>query len=138
MSCYVVFDTNVLVSSLLTSNEISPTVQLMAKALAGELTPVYSADMLREYQEVLLRPKFSFPAMTVLYLLGAIEKYGFEVQPAKLDEWPLPDKKDLPFFAAAIARPELSCWLITGNLKHFPAEKFVVSPRQFWDILTLH
>jgi hypothetical protein len=32
-------------------------------------------------------------------------------------------------------RKNQDAFLVTGNLKHFPVERFIVTPRQFLDIL---
>ena len=60
MICYAVLDTNVLVSALLSSKDNTATVQVVSKAISGELIPVYSNDIMKEYKEVLSRKKFGF------------------------------------------------------------------------------
>lgn len=53
MICYAVVDTNVLVSALLSSKEDTATVQVIGKVLTGEIIPVYSSVIIKEYREVL-------------------------------------------------------------------------------------
>ena len=55
---YDVIDTNVLVSALITRNENSPTVQILHFLANGNIVPVYSDEIVKEYNEVLRRDKF--------------------------------------------------------------------------------
>ena len=134
MICCAVFDTNVLVSALLTRNAEAATVQVVRRMLAGEIIPLYSAEVMREYQDVLARPKFGFSPENVSYLLSALERFGILVDPSPADVM-LPDLKDLPFYEVALETREADSLLVTGNLRHFPKETFVVTPRELLDIL---
>lgn len=60
MTYYAVIDTNVLVSALLSSHENAATVQVVSKLFSGDVIPVFSDDILAEYNEVLRRKKFHF------------------------------------------------------------------------------
>lgn len=53
MTCYAVIDTNVLVSALLSSKNDTATVQVIQKLITGEIIPVYSNVIVKEYREVL-------------------------------------------------------------------------------------
>ncbi len=134
MICYAVIDTNVLVSALLSGNETAATVQIVANLIAGKIIPVYSTEILQEYREVLSRPKFKFSVEMISYLLSAIDKYGILVEPASMDIV-LPDMKDLPFYEVVMEKRSDNAYLVTGNLKHFPKEPFIVTARQMLDIL---
>ena len=134
MICYAVIDTNVLVSALLSSKDDSATVQVLGKVLGGEIIPVYSNVVTKEYREVLSRKKFGFTGGTIDYLLSAIEKYGILVNPAP-SGMVLPDMKDLPFYEVVLEKRDDDAYLVTGNIKHFPKEPFVVTPRELLDIL---
>lgn len=79
MICYAVIDTNVLVSGLLSSKADAATVQVLGKVIRGEIIPVYSNVIMKEYQAVLSRKKFGFSGKAIEYLLSAIEKYGILV-----------------------------------------------------------
>ena len=68
------------------------------------------------------------------YLLSAIEKYGILVSPLP-SGIVLPDMKDLPFYEVVLEKPDDGAYLVTGNIKHFPKEPFVVTPRELLDIL---
>lgn len=134
MICYAVIDTNVLVSALLSSKDDTATVQVVRKVISGEIIPVYSNVITKEYREVLSRRKFGFSGTAIEYLLSAIEKYGILV-----DSSPsgiiLPDMKDLPFYEVVLEKRDDNAYLVTGNIKHFPKEPFVVTPRELLDIL---
>ena len=60
MKCYAVIVTNVLVSSLLTKNLDSATVSVIKLIVDGSVTPVFSDEILQEYNDVLHRKKFYF------------------------------------------------------------------------------
>ena len=129
---YAVIDTNVFVSALLSGTEDAATVQIARKILLGDIIPVYSEKILSEYREVLQRSKFNFPAEDQRYLLAAIEKYGEFVVP-QISRISLPDEKDLPFYEAANMNE--AWYLVTGNIKHFPEEAFIVTPREMLTVL---
>lgn len=134
MTCYAVIDTNVLVSALLSSHDDAATVLVIKKLFSGEVIPLFSDDILKEYHDVLRRAKFHFSEAAVSMLLQTIEKYGERVVPAPTGEL-LPDMKDLPFYEIVIEKQADNAYLITGNMKHFPAKPFIVTAKEFLDIL---
>ena len=134
MTCYAVIDTNVLVSALLSRHDDAATVQVIERMIGGDVIPVYSNTTMAEYREVLRRKKFRFSPELVEYLLSAVEKFGVLVEPAPSGVI-LPDMKDLPFYEVVLEKREDNAFLVTGNLKHFPAEPFIVTAREFLDIL---
>lgn len=72
MICYAVIDTNVLVSALLSSKDNTATVQVLGKVIIGEIIPVYSNVITKEYREVLSRKKFGFSGVTPRELLDIL------------------------------------------------------------------
>lgn len=134
MICYAVIDTNVLVSALLSSKDDTATVQVLGKVITGEIIPVYSNIITKEYREVLSRRKFGFSADLIEYLMSAIEKYGILVDPSP-SGITLPDMKDVPFYEVVLEKRDDNAYLVTGNIKHFPKEPFIVTPRELLDIL---
>lgn len=135
MICYAVIDTNVLVSALLSGRDDTATVQVINKVICGEIVPIYSNMIIKEYREVLSRKKFDFSGDTIAYLLSAFEKYGVLVDPNP-SGITLPDSKDLPFYEVVLEKRDDGAYLVTGNIKHFPKEPFVVTPRELLDILS--
>ena len=135
MSYYAVFDTNVLVSSLLTKNPDSATAQVVDAITYRKLIPLYNEEILAEYAEVLCRPKFSFPNVLVHKLLELIQQFGVSVSPQSTGEI-LPDMDDLVFYEVVMEkRRDDDAYLITGNLKHYPIKPFIVTPAEMMDIL---
>jgi putative PIN family toxin of toxin-antitoxin system len=134
MACYAVIDTNVLVSALLSSHDDAATVLVVGKLFTGEVIPLFSDEIIQEYSEVLRRKKFHFSEETVRILLQTIEKYGERVVPAPTGAL-LPDMKDLPFYEVVLEKREDDAYLVTGNGKHFPVKPFIVTAKEFLDIL---
>lgn len=126
----VVLDTNVLVSGLL--KPFGTPGEIVRMTSAGTLELCYDARIFSEYREVLLRPEFSFDEDHVDALLEQIKAAGHSVAGDPLKKR-LPDPTDEAFLEAALAGKAER--LITGNLKHFPADKRegvkVVSPSEF-------
>jgi len=134
MICYTVIDTNVLVSAMLTNHSDAATVQLICRMLAGDITPIYSDEIMTEYREVLGRKKFHFEISLVDYILSAIQKFGVLIEPSATGTV-LPDMKDLPFYEVVMEKHDDGAFLVTGNLKHFPIKPYIVTARQMLEIL---
>ena len=133
MKYYAVIDTNVLVSALLKWDSVPGNV--LQFTITGVVTPVLNEDILREYREVLLRKKFHFPEIVVDAILDNLAAQAVFINEEKLDV-NLPDPKDVVFYEVVMEeRKNQDAFLVTGNLKHFPVERFIVTPRQFLDIL---
>ena len=129
----VVLDTNVVVSGLI--SPFGAPGEIVRMVASGALELCYDARVLSEYRSVLLRQKFSFDGARVEDLLNQIEACGY-VTTGKLLTERLPDSDDEPFLEIAIGGE--AHYLVTGNLKHYPAEKRqgmrVVSPTEFLEI----
>lgn len=134
MNHFAVIDTNVIVSALLTSKNDSATVQVISKAILGEIVPVVNDMIISEYEDVLSRPKFSFPLAVVDYLITSFERIGVYHEP-KPSGAVLKDMDDLPFYEVALDLHNSGCYLVTGNAKHFPKLDFIVSPREYLELL---
>lgn len=134
MTCYAVIDTNVLVSALLSRRQDSATVLVIERMINGDIIPVFSREIMNEYREVLSRKKFKFAPELIKYLLSTVEKFGVLVEPTPTGVI-LPDMKDLPFYEVVMVKRDDDAYLVTGNLKRFPDEKFIVTAREMLDIL---
>lgn len=134
MTYYAVIDTNVLVSALLSSHENAATVQVVSRLFSGDVIPVFSDDILAEYNEVLRRKKFHFSEDVVRTLLDTIISIGDNITPSPSGE-DLPDLKDLPFYEVVLEKEADNAYLITGNIKHFPNKPNIVTAREFLTIL---
>ena len=49
MKVYAVFDTNVIVSAMITSHSDSPTVKVVEKVATGQITPLFNGEIIAEY-----------------------------------------------------------------------------------------
>lgn len=133
MTYYAVIDTNVLVSALLhwDSNPGS----IIIESLTGRIIPLLNEEILSEYQEVLKRPKFHFPQKAVDTVLNGIISRSIFLDSGPIEE-SLPDPKDIIFYEIVMeAKKSFDAYLVTGNLKHFPAKPFIVTPKEMLDIL---
>lgn len=130
---YAVFDTNVIVSALLTSHPDSPTATLLNMVMDGVITPVFNEEILNEYTEVLSRKKFGFSSEQVHHVISALAT-GINMGRTHSDE-EFPDPDDAVFYEVALSKED--AYLVTGNLKHFPRVSKVVSPTEMLEIIYL-
>jgi putative PIN family toxin of toxin-antitoxin system len=135
MKYYAVFDTNVLISSLLTKRTDTATAQVIEMIPDGRIIPLYNQEILNEYEEVLQRPKFSFSEERISRILKMIRQFGLAVNPTPTGEV-LVDMDDLVFYEVVMEKREDDAYLITGNIKHFPERSFIVTPAEMMEILT--
>ena len=134
MQYLVVVDTNVLVSALLSKHDDASTVQVLKALYEDRFTPLYNNEILSEYNDVLHRTKFHFPEETIQATINYFIKYGICVNRLTTDEI-LPDPKDLVFYEVCLAKRDEDSMIVTGNMKHFPAKPFIVSPNELLDII---
>ena len=70
-------------------------------------------------------------------VIDGLIKRGFFVDADKLDI-ELPDPKDSMFYEIVMEkRKNTEAFLVTGNIKHFPKEPFIVTPREMLTILEM-
>lgn len=110
-----VVDTNVVVSAALSAGGNCD--QILRTAVIGKLSIAWSAPILAEYREVLLRQKFGFSPQLVRSILAI---FDMSDQVSVGSSPSLPDPDDEIFLAAALLTPDRV--LVTGNKVHFPAE----------------
>ena len=80
----IIYDTNVIVSSLLSGNEDSATVKVLDYFYDDKVNLIYSDEILKEYEEVLNRDKFGFNKNKIRELLLIIKDKGININPKKL------------------------------------------------------
>ena len=121
----IVLDTNVLVSAML-SPDGNP-AKIYKLFLTGALSLFLSADIMIEYQDVLHRPRLRIPPNDADIVLAAIGQHGeiIEVTPSA---HAIADEDDRVFYDTA---KSADAYLITGNIKHYPKELFIVTPTEF-------
>lgn len=97
-------------------------------------SPLYSDSILEEYEEVLCRPKFHFSVSMIHTLIGSIKTNGISVNPSPTGA-ELPDMDDLVFYEVVMEKQTDNAYLVTGNIRHFPKEPFIVTPNEMLDII---
>lgn len=133
MRYYAVIDTNVIVSAMLKWNSVPGNI--LELAIEGPITPVLNEKILEEYREVLLRPKFHFTDKIVSEVIEAIKRRAIFADEERIDI-ELPDPKDRVFYEVVMEQRKSSdAYLVTGNIKHFPVEPYVVTPKEMMDII---
>ena len=126
----IVVDTNIIVSGLLKASG-NPAV-IVNQLLSGKVRAAYDIRIIREYREVLRRPKFKFDKIDRDNLLNFIEGEGLLIYPEPLKiSLPVPD--DLPFLETAAAIKSKT--LVTGNSKDYTTPEIsdvkIISPAGF-------
>ena len=129
---YAVIDTNVLVSALITRNPEAATAKVVRLLLEQEFVPLYDADIIAEYEEVLHRPKFPILKEAADALISFVIENGVESLRVNFAE-SMPDEDDRVFYEVTLSQED--SFLVTGNLKHYPMSPRVVSPAQFLKVL---
>lgn len=128
---YAVFDTNVLVSALMSKHADSPTVLLLDYVLDGRIVLLYNEDIINEYKDVLHRDKFHFNDEQIDALLDLI-RTGLHLDPTASEEV-FADEDDRVFYEVALSKEE--GYVVTGNIKHFPKSPIVVTPAEMMQII---
>ena len=133
MKYYAVIDTNVLVSAMLKWDSVPGSV--LELVYSGTIIPLLNQHIVKEYREVLARPKFRLTQQIIEDAVGEIERLGLYVDARGLDI-PFSDPKDRVFYEVVMEeRNETDSYLVTGNIKHFPEKPYIVTPRQMMDII---
>jgi len=125
----IVLDTNIVISAVLKLDGLES--RILRQAVNGELKLYLSPPILIEYAEVLQRQKFRFSEAAQQQILEGLRAGGTVVIPRRR-LLVSPDPEDNMFLECAeAARAD---FLITGNLRHFPATwkgTRIVSSREF-------
>ena len=122
----VVLDTNVIVSAILSPAGIP--AQILSNILSEKLIIVYNNGILAEYIDVLGREKFNLNKSLRDLILEYIAKEG-EFRIAGQVNQKFLHEDDRKFYE--LFKSGGIDYLVTGNTKHFPKEKRIVTPRSF-------
>jgi putative PIN family toxin of toxin-antitoxin system len=125
---YAVIDTNVLVSALITKNPEAATAKVVKLLLEHGFIPLYDADIITEYEDVLHRAKFPIRSEVADALIAYIIENGIEASKVDFEE-AMPDEDDRVFYEVSLSQED--SFLVTGNLKHYPASPRVITPADF-------
>ena len=123
----LVLDTNVIVSAFIKAD--SKPSQILKLILNGKAQIYINTAILWEYEMVMLRPKFAkfINPDNIRRFINLVRSIGISYDPPPGNK-KLPDEGDRVFYETAKGS---SSFLVTGNLKHFPKESFIVSPAVF-------
>lgn len=126
----VVLDTNILVSACWKPGGLE--AQVVAMAIAGQITACISPHVLAEYRDVLSRRKLASVAERSRTLLAGLEQAAVSVESTARIAVSV-DDDDNRFLECAVAAG--AEYLISGNLRHYPrkhGETRVVNARKFF------
>jgi putative PIN family toxin of toxin-antitoxin system len=129
----IVLDTNVLISAALKPRGLEAAV--VNAVLAGTVEAWATPEVWAEYEEVLARPKFSKVQSVSQTLLASLTTKVHRITATAIVTTAL-DEDDNRFLECAQAAK--ADYLITGNLKHYPAESGstrMVNARGFFDAI---
>ena len=108
---------------------------VLALTFDGPIIPILNREIVAEYREVLSRPKFHLTRDIIDDVMESLNAVGLYVEADAIDI-DLPDPKDRVFYEVVMEeRKSEDAYLVTGNIRHFPAEPFIVTPRQMIDII---
>ncbi len=130
---YAVIDTNVLVSSLFSTNGSSNPYRVISAVLTGVITPLFNDEIIAEYRDVLSRDKFKFSPTLIENLLSAFTEFGINTIRTEANDEIFHDSDDIVFYEVTLSVND--AYLVTGNTRHFPQKPFVVTPAQMVEIL---
>ena len=131
---YLIVDTNVVVSSLL--KEQTPPWRIINKDARFSIVFCANDDIMAEYKAVLHRAKFGFTKGMIDSFFANFNRGLYPVSRKRLC-FDLPDPKDACFYEAYLIMRQKSdfSFLVTGNLRHFPKDDHILSPRELLDLL---
>lgn len=133
MKYFAVIDTNVVVSSMLKANSIPGKIIDYIKT--NTIIPLVNKEILDEYLDVLTRNEFDFDPFKIDKLIKIIQEKGITLnREQSLEDFI--DEDDIVFFEIVMsARNTMDAYLITGNMKHYPIRKYIVTPREMIEII---
>ena len=123
----LVLDTNVVVSAFISPG--GKPSQIVKMILGRRVELCYNSAILNEYENVMLRPKFSsiINSGSIRRFIDLLKSIGisYDPHPSKIH---LQDESDRIFYDTA---RESGSLLISGNIKHYPKKPFILLPADF-------
>ena len=129
IKAFAVLDTNVLVSAVISSSGYP--YDILRLIQSGNVIPIYDERMLNEYKEVFHYDKLKISEETFQQTFTLILKSGLLIQDVETTKAQLLDQSDIPFFEVKESSEELDSVLVTGNLKHYPEQRDIITPKEF-------
>lgn len=124
-----VVDTNVIVSAMLNAN--GTPAKVLSLILNGKVKILYDNRIIFEYIEVLSRSEFGFNIEVINTMMDFFRHEG-EFITAEYIKAKFNDETDKKFYE--VHKSGRADYLITGNIKHFPKEKTVITPKNFIEV----
>ena len=123
----LVLDTNVVISAFI--NPDGKPSQIVKMILGRKVEFCYNSVILSEYESVMSRAKFAskIDSGNIRRFIDLLRSIGFSFEP-RLSVIKLQDEDDRIFYDTA---KESGSVLISGNIKHYPKEPFIVQPADF-------
>ena len=124
----VILDTNAITSALLSPQGLP--AKIWNLVLDGKITIVYDNHIFAEYVDVLNRDKFNLDRELIGLVIDFIAKEG-EYAQAEYQKIEFTDEDDRVFYE--LYKSGYADCLITGNKRHFPNDRGIITAREFFD-----
>lgn len=136
LRAFAVIDTNVFISSMYSKQGFP--FEVCNLITLNNIIPVFDKRMLLEYYKVFNSDKFKckFTNENIKRTIYNLVNNGIFVTNVKQTLESFIDKTDVPFFEVKESVDDLSPYLITGNIKHYPKDNYVVTPKEFIGIMS--
>ena len=122
----VALDTNVIVSAFINTN--GTPAKILSLVLGGKIKMLYDNRILFEYYDVLSRKEFGFDSETIRNMMDFFKHEG-EFVNAEPVTTKFADETDIKFYE--VSKTGDAQYLITGNIKHFPKDDSIITPKEF-------
>jgi len=126
----IVLDTNVIISAVL-SPAGNPAAVVSLISTTDKLQVFYSGAILDEYKRVLAYERLNIPKEKQNAVIGTLRRFGIPIEPT-VSTTPMTDETDRVFYDTAKTSGAI---LITGNIRHYPAMPFIMTPADFLNTL---
>ena len=125
----VVVDTNIIISSVISASGNPAAIMELVSERAIQV--YYNDEILDEYKRVLAYERLKIESEKQAEIIEKIKEVGISINP-KTSNVSLPDESDRIFYDTAQTAEAI---LITGNIKHYPNEPFIMAPVDYWQKL---
>ncbi len=121
---YAVIDTNVIVSALISTKKDSYPLMVLSHL---------NNEIIAEYRAVLYRDKFHLKSEDIELAINTITETGLNLARTPVPGEKFPDPNDVVFYEVKMSKDD--AYLVTGNIRHFPKEPSVVTPKEMVELL---
>ena len=128
----IVLDTNIIVSAALSPAGYPAQIAALISN-TKKVQVFYSIAIFNEYKKVLAYERLNIAPKVQTTMFATLEEFGILIEPP-ISTISMPDESDRTFYDTAKASGSI---LITGNLKHYPAEAFIMLPANFLQTMNM-